>query len=277
MLGYYGTYTEWTKKIIVNDTYWNAEFYIQDNWRVTKRLTFDYGLRFYHHTPETNGTKEYAWFDQAAYTKAGVPRLYVPAIVNGKRVAQDPGTGATAPVAAIGLYVPNTGNPANGMVQAGTNGARMNPYDTAPVWFAPRIGFAYDVFGNGKTAMRGGVGVFYDRLDGNQAYDMGSNPPIVYAPTAYYNQIGALSTSGGLLGPSNLIYWAGHTRPAQTRSASFGIQQNIGFGTVLDVSYQGTFGLNRNVRENMNAIPIGADYLPQHIDPSASIIRESAT
>jgi hypothetical protein len=272
LLGYYASYTEWTAKIVVNDTFWNVEPYIQDNWRVTKRITLDFGLRFYHQTPEVDKQpgNEFAYFDPSKYNRANAPRYYVPALVGGKRVAQDPVTGATGPVSYIGLFVPGSGDPADGFVVAGKNGVPWNTYNTTWLAVAPRFGFAIDVFGNGKTALRGGFGVFYDRLDGNQVYNMAFNPPIVYAPTASYGQMTTLASTGGLLGPQNISQWTGHTRLPQVRNASFGVQQNIGFGAVLDVSYQGTFGLNRNVNENFNAIPIGTDFLPQYIDPTVS-------
>jgi hypothetical protein len=268
LLGYYDTYSEANNKIIVNDTFWNVEFYVQDNWRITKKLTLDLGLRFYHQTPEVDNQQQFAYFNPATYSLAQAPRYYVPALVGGKRVGQDPVTGAVVGVGEIGLFVPGTGNPADGLVVAGQNGVPLNTYNTTPLAFAPRLGFAYDVFGNGKTAIRGGVGVFYDRLDGKEVYSMASNPPVTYTPTAYYGQLPSLASAGGLLGPTTITQWSGHTRLPQVRNASFGVQQALGFGTVLDVAYQGTFGLNRNVYENFNAIPIGTDFLPQYIDPT---------
>jgi len=103
--------------------YWNLEWYFQDNWRVNRKLTLDYGVRFYHQTPQVDKNLTFAVFDPTKYDKAKAPRIYVPGFdANRRRVAVDPLTKAIAPVAAIGLFVPNTGDPANGMRTPGQNG-----------------------------------------------------------------------------------------------------------------------------------------------------------
>ncbi len=67
---------------------------------------------------------------------------------------------------------------------AGVNGFPrgnvQNKYDT----WQPRIGFAYDLSGNGKTVVRGGFGMFFERVQGNDVYNAALNPPFAYQPTA---------------------------------------------------------------------------------------------
>src|ERR1039458_4604674 len=171
LLGYVDSYQQATGRAVFNAKYWNAEFYLQDNWRVTSRLTLDIGVRFYHQTPQEDINKTFSNFVPGNYTKAAAPRLYIPGMSAGKRVAIDPGTGTVAPVAYIGLYVPNSGNPADGFQVLGSNGVSLAPFNQSPVAVAPRFGFAYDLTGDGKTALRGGFGIFYNRLDGNQVYN----------------------------------------------------------------------------------------------------------
>ncbi len=106
LLGNITSYSQATARAVFNVKYWNAEFYIQDNWRVTQRLTLDIGLRFYHQTPQVDINGTFSNFVPANFDKSASPRVYIPGTSAGKRVAIDPGTGTVAPVAYIGLYRP---------------------------------------------------------------------------------------------------------------------------------------------------------------------------
>jgi len=100
---------------------------------------------------------------------------------------------------------------------------------------------------------------------------MSGQPPVGYQPTAYYGNIANLASAGGLIGPPGLTMWSGKTPIPQNRSASLGVQQNIGWGTVLDVAYQLTQGIHRYYLRNLNAIPLGADFSTQYLDPTTAI------
>jgi hypothetical protein len=260
LLGYVDSYSQATGRAVFNVGYWNAEFYLQDNWRVTSRLTLDIGVRFYHQTPQADGNKTFSNFVPANYTKSAAPRLYIPGMSAGKRVAIDPGTGTVAPVAYIGLYVPNSGNPADGFQVLGSNGVGLAPFTQSPVAVAPRFGFAYDVTGDGKTALRGGFGIFYNRLDGNQVYNLSGQPPLVYAPQVNYTTFAQISASGNNLvfGPATLYMWPSGTIPFdRAQNASLNVQRSVTRSMVLDVGYIGNWGYNQQLSYDINALPIG--------------------
>jgi hypothetical protein len=274
LLGNYDRYTQNSGHFVYDVYYWNTELFAQDDWRIGKRLTLNYGIRFYHMSPQDDFLNEFGYFDASRYSKAAAPVYYQPFCKNGaatcsgsNRVGIDPRSKAQVPSSQIGLYVPNSGDFGNGMVIAGVGGASRDTYTNKYIVTSPRIGFAYDVFGDGRTALRGGFGAFYDRLDGNQVYSMSGLPPLGFTPTAYYGTIGSLATTQGLFGPTNFTQWSGYTPVPGTRNASFGIQQNVK-GTLVDVSWQGTFGFHRNLTNNINAVPIGREFDPAFADPT---------
>jgi len=195
-LGVFNQYLQQSKYVEATMLYDNVEFYLQDNWKVTNRLTLDYGMRFTHQTPQ------YDEFDQEsnffptgsganAYNPANAEVLYVAGCSNGAatcsgniREAKNPLTGAiiTAAGAAnsqvlIGTPVPGVGNPLDGIVQAGHGIANTN-YLQPGLVVGPRFGAAYDVTGKSTWVIRGGFGLFYERPDGNTVFSTPGNAPI---------------------------------------------------------------------------------------------------
>lgn len=270
LLGNFRTYREATDRLVGDIWFWQVEWYAQDNWRIAPRFTLDYGLRFHYLGDTVDSGYALAGFDPTSYSPGNAPVMYAPGKdALGKRAAVNPLTGQTGPVALIGLFVPGTGNPANGMKVGGKDGYPRGVYTmTPPVALAPRFGFAYDVFGNHKTALRGGFGIFYNRVQGNPYFRMVGNPPLTYTPIAYYGNLSTFAQTASYLGPPAVEFIYGKNKIETTMNFSLGLQQSIGFGTVVGVSYVGSLGRHLLWQRNINIIPKYARFDPANQDPT---------
>ena len=269
LLGNFNSYSESDALTFGWGRFKNLEWFVQDNWKITRRLTLDYGLRFYWHPPNYSARNNVAGFVPDRYQAGKSPLLYQPVRVGTQRLGMDPRTGSTVSSVLIGAFVPGSGDPYNGMVVA----AREPSYprgliDDQGVLYGPRLGFAYDLFGNGRTALRGGFGIFYDRLQTDQVLEMVENPPLRNTPILYYNSFATYLQSTGSLFPSSVTGLSRSGEVPTVMNWSFGVQQNVGFNTVLDVAYVASVARHLMVNRNLNALPYGANFLPQNQDPT---------
>ncbi|HTS70730.1 MAG TPA: TonB-dependent receptor [Terriglobia bacterium] len=218
-----------------------TEFYVQDDWKASRRLTLNLGLR---------------WF-------------FIPHVYGQNLSTFSPGqyqAGQAPTVNPDGTIVPNSGNLLNGIVVAGKNGVPLglveNHYNTP----APRFGFAYDPTGGGKWAIRGGYGIGYHRIQGNDAYGLVGNPPFSSIPT-FFNPPFDNPSSGAAapLTPLTLGYLDPVYDIPTVQSWSLGVQRELKPNTVLSVAYVGSRGTHMEYANSVNQpLPaLGYDFDPR--------------
>lgn len=272
LLGVVNSYTEADKKLNGHARYKNVEWFLQDNWKVSKRLTLDYGLRFYYIQPTLSAGDNLALFDPRLYDASKQPALMTPYCLNNanpcsgnNRVARNPVTGQTLPSVKIGTFATGTGTPFQGM-----NVVKESVLNSPGVNFGPRIGFAYDLFGDGKTAVRGGLGIFYDRFNDDQVLQLVELPPNVITATANFTTIKDLLATPLSVSPAGVFGIQRDYDSPAVYNFSLGVQRDIGFHTVLDVSYVGSLARYLLQRRSINSINYGQRFLPASIDPTVA-------
>ncbi len=218
------------------------EPYFQDDFHVTKRLTLNLGLRLSLFGTYRERYKQAYNFDPATWNPANAPQ-----------VDDSDGTLTGQP----GAIVPGTGDPFNGIVQCGVGGVPTGCMKGHLFNPAPRIGFAFDPKGDGKTAIRGGYGIFFEHTNGNESTTeaLEGAPPLVQTPTQFnitgYGNIGGAS---GLLFPLNVISIPSKATWPYVQQWHVDIQHEVLPNTVATVSYVGSKGTHLGRKFELNQL-----------------------
>lgn len=222
--------------------------YLQDSWRVTPRFTFNYGFRYEYFGVQHNDNQN---LDSNFYFGSG------------SNIFEQIRNGSVqiAPQSPVhGLWNPNYGT------------------------IGPRVGFAYDIFGDGKTSIRGGYGISYERNFGNVTFNVIQNPPnyasvqIVAGtpgeptPVVTTDNLGPFAGSVGsvALSPSSLRHVNQNIATAQTQFASLALERQLARNTVLALEYAGAHGIHLYDIAAFNPLGGGQAYLNDPLTTSAA-------
>jgi len=257
LLGNFQNYTESG----ADADYWGRfnelDIYFQDSWRVNRRLTVEAGVRYNYIPPFYNQLGNTSTFLPSRFDKSKTPQVS----------------------AADGSITPGTGDPYNGIVLFGSSfpskgigripaasdtsltrlfaGLPRGAYQTNYGDIGPRFSFAYDPFGRGKTSIRGGFGIFYDRTPTNTLINPSGNPPFNVTSSVFDGNIDNPSGGTARSFPSNLSMLPQTFKDPSVVSYNLGVQQELPRNVILDVSYVGNLGKHLLRTVNINQLPVG--------------------
>ncbi len=224
--------------------YWDVEAYAQDEWQATRRLNVTYGVRYSYFGPE---------IDQNNLLTNFLPQLYSSSLA--PTVSNTNGDLTNIPASQLtdGVYLPN-----NGIIEAGVNSPwGVAVFNNKKLNLAPRLGFSFDLLGNGKTALRGGYGMYYDRTAPYELYAK-ANPPFNAVVTLHNVTVQNPANSGGAPVNSAVGLFAlnPNYRLPYSQQWSLGIQQEVHRNTVVDLAYVGTKGTRLLYLSQLNQNPL---------------------
>ncbi|HZP04827.1 MAG TPA: TonB-dependent receptor [Terracidiphilus sp.] len=231
----------------------NYSGYAIDNWHYNSRLTLNLGLRYDGLPHAWERYNKFANFVPSTYNTTLPNPLNSDGSLNPAQLTSYSGVSPTG--GAESFYL-------NGINEARVNGFPRGNVKNYYFTWQPRIGFTYDLSGSGRTVLRGGVGVFYERVQGNDVYNAALNPPFAYqpAPTNVFfsnpsTSIATGATSHNLF-PSGLTTIKYNYPPPGTMDWSFGIQHQVAPSIVATVQYVGSGGWDQNNDRQINELPL---------------------
>ena len=232
LLGLDSTYSQASSQKIGSFHYREGDAYVQDDWKVNPRLTLNLGLRWVYFSNDTASGDKVTSFSPGAYNSAQAPVVNV----NG-----------SLQINSLNQPVNGSGQPANllnGLLFAGQNGVSSGFFTPVKTNFGPRVGFAYDVFGDGTTSVRGGYGMGYQRIPLEMIYSaFGQNPP--YNNSAnILNSLLSNGTAGAAAAPTTqtLSDVPLNFRPAYIQSYSLTVEHQLRNNLIASLAYAGSVG-----------------------------------
>jgi hypothetical protein len=282
LIGVFTTYTELTNRVDRDRRHWQTEGYVQDSWRAKPGFTLDYGVRFTHTGSYYDTRKSTAGFYEPSWDPANAPRLYFPTCTtanyvgsatcsaNNQRAFDPANPGVLLSSAFVGNIVPGTGSQVNGMILDGYPGMRPGEYFSfTPFVAAPRIGFAWDLKGDGRQALRASTGVFYAIPTRGAWEGFVGDPPAAFSRQvrwATFADVENFASSGKTFVENPIaVEYAGGEERSLERAYNLNVtyQREIGFATTAEVAYVGawtyTGGRTQDINRPLNNVYLLAD------------------
>ena len=255
-----GSYFQNANNLYYYDRYKIFEPFFQDDWRITRKLTVNLGLRWsVFGRYQEKDDKEFG-FSEKAFNPAAAPTFFPFDVTGSSSTSQLLNVGAGQSVF-NGLVQCGVSNPTIPGISPTTTGCMKNKWMNP----GPRLGFAYDPFGDGKWAIRGGYGIFFEHMNGNEA-----NAESLQFSASPLSVNGAVSSISGY---SNVAGSAGPAGPPSPFSAisipdqvqwpymqqwNLGVEHELPSHVLLSVAYVGSKGthLTREYDANqLQAVP----------------------
>src|SRR5882724_248778 len=258
LLGNFRSYSEADNDPIGFFRFNQYEAYGTDSWKVRSNLSLEFGMRYYHFSPTYTQANNMANFDPSRYD----PSRAVTILANGNI---DPTRGGNR---FNGLVRAGNGIPASEVRRVGTSAAALAVVPAgAPRGFykpankiAPRFGFSYDPFGDSKTSIRGGFGMFYDKVEGNLIFSQVNLPPFVSTPN--FDNGNIANPAGGTPAANALIATINAINPnldiSYSMNYSIGVQRELPRGFFVEATFVGNQGRHLIRQPDLNAIPFAA-------------------
>ncbi len=269
LLGQAAVYTQGSKDTTPGLHFINSEAYVQDDWKISHKLTVNLGVRWSRFPAPADDRNTMVNFDLNAFSPANAPTLTTG--IGGGNFQSGPyqttvgGEPLLPANYANGLIFPagaecTAAKALAPLASCSPYGAAINPTHNG---FAPRIGFAYNPDGNGKTSIRGGFAIMYERVQGNDVYNGATNPP--FGTTASFNNVllsnpnTSLTTGTTLVAPIPVASITGIDADNYDLPVSYqysiGVQRSLGAKSVLSVSYVGNQERHQNFYTETNLPP----------------------